>query len=83
MTVMLVSSLLFALNGAFVKLTNRRVPVLEITIIRSSLALAASLVTCAIQGKPRPIYGQRKNYLLLFTRGLTGGWVRPHLVGEV
>lgn len=73
LTCAFLSSFIFAFSSLFVKLTDGRVPVLEVCLVRSSISAALSLALMHFSGMPwRLFYGKKKNLKILFLRGCCG-----------
>jgi drug/metabolite transporter (DMT)-like permease len=68
---MALSALFFSVAALCVKLTHSRVPVLQITLWRSSLSWAASAAIARSQGIA-PLFGSRASRALLLSRGAFG-----------
>lgn len=66
------ASIVFSISALCVKLTGGRVAVAEITLVRSSLSLAASLAL-ARQQRLNPMFGSTSSLFWLCCRGITGG----------
>ncbi|KAF6266011.1 hypothetical protein COO60DRAFT_639078 [Scenedesmus sp. NREL 46B-D3] len=62
---------IFSLSALFVKLTAGRVPVLQITLIRSALSFLVSTGIIRSRGI-QPMFGQRQHVSWLVARGVTG-----------
>ncbi|WIA15999.1 hypothetical protein OEZ85_012734 [Tetradesmus obliquus] len=62
---------IFSLSALFVKLTAGRVPVLQITLIRSGLSFLVSTGIIKSRGI-QPMFGQRQHVGWLIARGVTG-----------
>uniref|UniRef100_A0A383VLI0 EamA domain-containing protein n=1 Tax=Tetradesmus obliquus TaxID=3088 RepID=A0A383VLI0_TETOB len=68
---MLCAAFIFSLSALFVKLTAGRVPVLQITLIRSGLSFLVSTGIIKSRGI-QPMFGQRQHVGWLIARGVTG-----------
>eukprot|EP00878_Enallax_costatus_P033869 GHUV01037445.1.p1 GENE.GHUV01037445.1~~GHUV01037445.1.p1 ORF type:complete len:347 (+),score=68.22 GHUV01037445.1:413-1453(+) len=68
---MLLAAFIFSLSVLCVKLTGSRVPVLQITLVRSSMSFIVSAVLIKVR-HITPMFGQRKHVAWLIGRGVTG-----------
>ncbi len=70
---LVLAAFVFAVSVLCVKLTAGRVPVLEITLIRSSLSWVISVALAKIQGMPwNGLFGSNSKLGWLVARGITG-----------
>jgi hypothetical protein len=69
----LAAALIFSVSALLVKLTGNRIPVLQITLVRSSLSWLVGVTLCWQQGIS-PMFGHRERLGWLVMRGLSGGW---------
>lgn len=66
-----IAALVISLSVLFVKITNGRVPVLELTLYRSGICFVIS-IAIMLAKRISPMLGHRKNMYKLAIRGVTG-----------
>lgn len=75
----LAAALIFSVSALLVKLTGNRIPVLQITLVRSSVSWLVGITLCW-QQRISPMFGHRKRLGWLVMRGLSGECDSSHLV---